>query len=124
MEARRRDALRKQQRDEAAGAWGGFGTTTHGQAKGAAVGTAVGALIGALIFLPLGLIPWAGVALGWRLLLAALVGALAGATAFAVYLGGREPEREGEVVGTEDVTGAWETEASRASERLEHSQSR
>ena len=50
----------------------------------------VGAVIGAVLFLPLGLIGWSGLALGWRLAIAALCGALAGGTALAVYLGERE----------------------------------
>ena len=109
MEARRGDAFRRAQRDEAARAWPGFGTATRGQVQGARAGTTLGALIGAVVLLPLGLVPWAGVALGWRLLLAALCGALAGATAIAVYLGGREPERDGEAVGTEVTEGAGRT---------------
>jgi hypothetical protein len=96
-----RRELRREQRDEAARAWPGLGSVTDAQMKGSLAGMVAGALVGAVVFLPLALIPWSGVALGWRLLLAASCGALAGGVALAVYLGGREPEREGEAVETE-----------------------
>jgi hypothetical protein len=93
--------LRREQQDEAARAWPGLGSITDAQMKGSIVGIAAGALVGAVLFLPLALIPWGGMAVAWRLVLAALCGAVAGGVALAVYLGGREPEREGEAVETE-----------------------
>jgi hypothetical protein len=96
-----RRKLRREQQDEAARAWPGLGSVTDAQMKGSLVGILVGAVVGAVIFLPLAFIPWSGVGIGWRLVAAALCGAVAGAVALAVYLGGREPEREGEAVETE-----------------------
>jgi hypothetical protein len=97
-----RRVLRREQQDEIAESWFGLGLLTDAQFKGAVAGILVGAVIGAILFLPLGLIPWAGLALGWRLGVAALCGALAGSTALAVYLGGREPELEGEMQDLDD----------------------
>lgn len=96
-----RGVLRHEQQEEVAQSWFGLGFMTDAQFKGGVIGTVVGAVAGALLFLPLGLIDW-GLALGWRLLLAAMFGALAGSVGLALYLGGREPELEGE---TEDVDG-------------------
>jgi hypothetical protein len=98
----RRDALRAEQQDEIAHSWFGLGFLTDGQLRGGLAGTVVGGLIGALLLLPLGFFAWGGLALGWRLAVAALCGALAGATAMAVYLGGREPELEGEMRDLDD----------------------
>ena len=92
-----REVLRHEQQDEVAESWFGLGLLTDAQFKGGAVGTVAGGLVGALLFLPLGLISWGGLALGWRLGIAALCGALAGSTALALYMGGREPELEGEM---------------------------
>jgi hypothetical protein len=92
-----RGVLRHEQQDEIAESWFGLGFLTDAQFKGAAVGSVIGGVIGALLFLPLGFITWGGLALGWRLLIAAACGALAGSTALALYLGGREPELEGEM---------------------------
>ena len=90
-------ALRREQQDEVAESWFGTGFLTDAQLKGGVVGIVIGAIVGALLFLPLGFISWGDVALGWRLAAAALCGALAGSTAMAVYMGGREPELEGEM---------------------------
>lgn len=97
-----RDVLRREQQDEAAESWvgPGLGPMTDAQWKGLVMGSLAGALVGAVLFLPLGLIGWGGLALGWRLAVAALAGALAGGTGMALYLGGRQPELEGE---TQDV---------------------
>jgi hypothetical protein len=92
-----RGALRHEQQEEIAQSWYGLGFLSDAQFKGGAIGIGVGGLIGAVLFLPLGLIGWGGVALGWRLGIAALCGALAGSTGLALYLGGREPELEGEM---------------------------
>ncbi|HLT70329.1 MAG TPA: hypothetical protein VKZ72_09200 [Acidimicrobiales bacterium] len=102
--ASRRDrrTLRREQQDEMARSWGGLGFLTDAQVKGGVTGLVAGAAVGALLLLPLGLVGWGGLALGWRLLIAALCGALAGAAAMMVYLGGRGPELEGETL---DVDG-------------------
>lgn len=97
-----RRALRREQQDEVAQSWSGFGFLTDGQVKGGVRGAVIGAVLGAILFLPLGLVPWAGLAVGWRLAIAALCGALAGSTVGAVYLGGREPELEGEMQDLDD----------------------
>jgi hypothetical protein len=97
-----REVLRHEQQDEMANAWFGFGSISDAQFKGGIAGIVLGGVIGALLFLPLGLIPWEGLAVGWRLGIAALCGALAGSTAAAVYLGGREPELEGELQDVDD----------------------
>ena len=92
-------ALRTEQRDEAADSWVGPGVPamTDAQAKGFFVGSLAGGLIGAVVFLPLALIPFLD-PVGWRILLVALAGAFAGGTAGALYMGGREPELEGETL--------------------------
>jgi hypothetical protein len=93
------ETLRTEQRDEAAESWVGPGVPamTDAQAKGFAFGALAGGLIGALVFLPLALIPFVD-PIGWRILFVALAGALAGGTAGALYMGGREPELEGETL--------------------------
>lgn len=94
-----RSELRTEQQDEAAESWVGPGLPgmTDAQAKGLVFGSLVGGAIGAVLFLPLALIPvMAPVAL--RILVVMLAGALAGGTAGALYLGGREPELEGETL--------------------------
>jgi hypothetical protein len=100
-----RGELRREQQDEAAQAWPGLGPLTNAQMKGSLAGMVAGAIGGALLFLPLALIPWDGLAVGWRMALAAACGAVAGAVALGVYLGGREPEREGEAVDTQGTPG-------------------
>lgn len=95
-----RDVLRHEQQDEVAQSWFGLGMLTDAQWKGSVVGIVVGAVVGAVLFLPLALFEWGDLAIGWRLGVAALCGALAGSTAMALYLGGRQPELEGE---TQDV---------------------
>jgi hypothetical protein len=99
-----RRALRREQQDEAAQAWAGpgFATMTDAQVKGLVLGAILGGLCGALLFLPLGMIGWGDISLPWRLGLAALCGAFAGGVGGALYLGGRQPELEGE---TRDVDG-------------------
>jgi hypothetical protein len=96
------EVLRHEQQEEAAESWAGpgFGPMTDAQLKGLVLGALLGGLCGALLFLPLGLIGWGDISLPWRLGLAALCGALGGGTGGALYLGGREPELEGE---TQDV---------------------
>ena len=96
------EALRAEQQDEIAQGWPGLGFLTDGQLRGGIAGILIGGLIGAVVFLPLGFFSWAGLALGWRLGIAAMCGALAGSTAMAVYMGGREPELEGEMQDLDD----------------------
>ncbi len=72
--------------------------SSNAQSKGLVVGILVGGLIGLLVMLPLAFIPIGGLALVGRLLICGIVGAFAGGTAGAVYLGGRMPELEGETV--------------------------
>lgn len=96
------EALRAEQQDEVAQSWFGLGFLTDGQFRGGLAGIVVGAVVGAVVLLPLGLFSWGGLALGWRLAIAALCGALAGSTAMAIYLGGREPELEGEMQDLDD----------------------
>ena len=74
MRARTSDrrALRREQQDEVAESWFGLEFLTDAQ-SGSLAGIVVGAVIGAVLFLPLGLIGWSGLALGWRLAIAALV---------------------------------------------------
>lgn len=95
-----RRVLRHEQREEIGQSWYGLGFLTDAQVKGGLIGAVIGALIGAVVLLPFGLLDWDGIGLGSRLGLATLCGAIAGATGLAVYLGGREPELEGE---TQDV---------------------
>lgn len=68
---------------------------TRGQWRGAVLGGVVGGIIGALVLLPLaftGLLD----AVPMRVLVVAIIGGIAGATAGAVYWGGRMPEMKGE----------------------------
>ena len=95
-----REAIREQ-REEINGSWAGpgFGPMSDGQWKGFLIGSLVGGALGVLLLLPFGLLGWGGgLALGWRLLVAGLAGALGGGTAGALYLGGRMPELQGETV--------------------------
>ena len=95
-----REAIREQ-REEINGSWAGpgFGPMSDGQWKGFLIGALVGGALGMLVLLPFGFLGWGGgLALGWRLLVAAIAGALAGGTAGVLYLGGRMPELEGETV--------------------------
>jgi hypothetical protein len=96
---RDRGELRAEQQDEAAQSWVGPGmpVMTDAQAKGFAFGTLVGGAIGAVLFLPLALIPWFDPVIA-RIVVVAVAGALAGGTAGALYMGGREPELEGETL--------------------------
>jgi len=79
--------------------WGGHGIAglSPAQSVGLGMGMLIGGLVGAIVFLPVGFINFADIAVGWRLLIAALIGAIAGGTAGAVYWGGRAPEVSGEM---------------------------
>ena len=100
----RAQSLESEQRQEAGEAWAGPGVpaSSDGQAKGLVVGSLLGGAIGLVLLLPLGFIPVGGLALTGRLILCAIVGALAGGTAGALYFGGRVPELQGE---TKDADG-------------------
>ena len=69
---------------------------TNAQWHGLWFGALVGGALGVVVFGLLGLIPFADIDVGWRVLTTAIVGALAGGTAGAVYFGGRAPEVEQE----------------------------
>lgn len=94
------DALESEQSSEADKAWAGPGVpaSTDGQVKGLFIGSLVGGAIGLVLLLPLAFIPVGGLALTGRLILCAIVGALAGGTAGAMYFGGRVPELQGETM--------------------------
>jgi hypothetical protein len=92
-------ATAAEQEHEAEASWPliGAGPVTRSMVKGAtlwtAIGVAAGAVLGALLaFIPIGDTSWT-----MRLVLFAVVGALAGATAGVLYGGGRQPEVDEEV---------------------------
>lgn len=87
------------------GTGAGYGFT-RAQTKGF-IGGALGVgAIGAILFLPFGFIAWGtGTSLALRLVVAAVIGFLAGAAVGAVYWGGRQPELEGEAEGTVGLGG-------------------
>ena len=76
----------------------GTGIMTSGMWKGFLFGSLVGGLIGAALFAPLSFFLLEDTSLWVRLLLFGACGALGGATAGALYFGGRVPELEGELV--------------------------
>lgn len=98
-----REALRDEQAAETARpvTSGGPPVMTSGQWKGTVLGGLLGGLVGALLLLPVALIPFMDPVAG-RILLVVVVGWVAGATAGAVFWGGRTPELEHE---TMDVNG-------------------
>jgi hypothetical protein len=95
-----RTELRAQQQREVGDPRGPVPLTTpaasDAQSKGMVAGGLLGAVVGLVLVTPIGLIEWADVSLGGRLLVAAIVGVAAGAAVGAVYAGGRMPELEGE----------------------------
>lgn len=95
--------LRDEQRRETEN-MGPFGT--QGQRQGIVGGGAIGGVIGALLFLPVGFVSWgADIGAGARFATMAAIGFLVGATAGAVYWGGRLPELEGETVNADNTPG-------------------
>lgn len=93
------EELRAEQQAEAGQSWVGPGVPamTDAQTKGLVFGSIVGGAIGALLFLPLAFIP-VDLPFLLRLLIAVVAGALAGGTGLSLYLGGRQPELEGETI--------------------------
>jgi hypothetical protein len=87
----------------------GVPAMTRGMWHGLLYGSLIGGAIGALVLLPFGFIPMGGIALGWRLLIVASIGAIAGGTGVAMYLGGRLPELEGETVNADGSPGVGST---------------
>ena len=69
---------------------------TSTQFRGMWMGFLLGAVVGAVVLLPFGFIEMGDLALGWRLLILAGIGAMGGGTAGAVYWGGRMPEIKGD----------------------------
>lgn len=97
------ETLREEQAEESAEPLTKAGPPimTSGQWQGMVLGGLAGGAIGLLVLLPVALIPFIE-SVGLRILTVAVVGWFAGATAGAVYWGGRTPELEGEMV---DVDG-------------------
>lgn len=97
------EVLREEQADESAEPLTKAGPPimTGGQWQGMVVGGLLGGAIGVMVLLPVALIPFVE-SVGLRLLAVVVIGWLAGATAGAIYGGGRTPELEGETV---DVDG-------------------
>jgi hypothetical protein len=85
------DELRRQQRDETSTS----GLGTPGQWHGAIVGGVVGGFLGGAVLLAVALIAFRD---GPGLVVLPIIGAAFGAVAGMVYEGGRNPEREEELV--------------------------
>ncbi len=92
--------LRDEQHREAAEIAGapGVPAMTGPMAKGMVGGGLLGALIGGLVMAPLALLPVMSESIGVRLIVVVCIGLAGGATAGAVYFGGRAPELSGESV--------------------------
>ena len=99
-----RAELEAEQQREANQAWAGpgLGAATDAPAKGLIAGSLLWGAVGAIVLLPFGFIPMGDLPLAGRLLICAIVGALAGGTFGAIYHGGRQSELEGE---TRDADG-------------------
>jgi hypothetical protein len=94
--ASERSRLREQQQAETTDTYAGLGLVPGPQARGFALGAVTGAVIGAILVTPFGFIDWGGGFDLWlRLLLAAIVGVIAGSTVGAVFGAGRKPQLEG-----------------------------
>jgi hypothetical protein len=96
------EELREEQYRETERQWqlpGPIGVLTEAQGHGFWYGGIFGGLIGAVLLWPLGFIEWGDVALGWRMVSMAILGALVGAVVGSVYFAGRLPELEGEMTG-------------------------
>jgi hypothetical protein len=105
------DDLVREQTLELEQSWAapGLPVMTDSMFKGLLFGSIVGGAIGILVFLPVAFIPFGGLAVGWRILVVAIVGALAGGTAGAIYFGGRLPELEGETAEADGRPGVGTT---------------
>lgn len=86
-------------------------------AKGAIIWMAVGLVAGAVIGALVALVPMGGLAFGTRLWVLALCGAIAGATAGALWGGGRQPELEDEVGNEARAPGLFEVQRDPAEAR-------
>lgn len=79
---------------------------TDSQRTGLAGGAFLGAIVGAVVLVPFGFIDWGASVDTWvRFATAAVIGAIAGAAAGAVYWGGRLPELTGDSPGTDRSEG-------------------
>lgn len=92
-------ALRGEEHQQVENSWAApaVGLTTPGQTRGSLVWTIVGAVVGAVIGLLLAFIPIGGFSFGARLVVAAIVGAVAGGTVGLIAGGGVGPGRSGEM---------------------------
>lgn len=92
--------LRAEQHREAEEIVGGPGVPamTGPMAKGMVGGGLLGALIGAVVMAPLALLPLMSESIAVRLVVVVAIGIAGGATAGAIYFGGRVPELSGESV--------------------------
>lgn len=87
-------AMAESQREESDHA---LGVLAESQIRGALIDGVIWGAVGAVIGVLIGLFPIGGLAIGGRIALWAVVGALAGGAAGAVFGGGREPELEGDL---------------------------
>lgn len=121
-----REARIEQEREAASGFATALPTAlpmTRGQSQGLLVGGLVGGIVGAVLLAPLGLVDWVELSTGVRIAMFALAGFLGGATAGAVYAGGRVPELEGESTDADGTPSAGSTLADGATDehgRLHH----
>ena len=101
-------ALAAQTRREVDGVVGGPGLPFMSRPmwNGLVGGSLVGGAIGAIVLLPLAFIPMDDVAIWLRILVVAIIGAVAGGTAGALYWGGRTPELSGESLDADNTPSA------------------
>jgi hypothetical protein len=104
-----RDLEREQEAETEATLAGPGVMMTPSMAKGMATGSLIGGLVGAVVLGLIGLIPIVDMAVGWRVLMFAAIGAVAGGTAMAMYMGGRMPELDGEARNSDNSPGVGTT---------------
>jgi hypothetical protein len=109
--ARSEGEVKAAQQEEMRASFSGPGmpTMTEGMWKGFVLGSLAGGAIGAAVFALFGFLPIGDIDTGWRVLLFAAIGALAGGTAGALYFGGRLPELTGETTDSEGRAGVGTT---------------